>query len=267
MDDYTNKYKGEQIEVALFGGEYQEGVLTAYCSIEDVPHIELNGHILVPLQNVASLHCSSRCDAPEPDWPPRGLEELDRDERPVATDGGHRAEVPEVAAGPPPAGREVVIAGDQPLAHGLGHGLAGWADLVAATNLPPLPAHVRDVAWRCYAQIFVRNVDRSAAWYEDVLGFEIDYRYGDPPFYAQVRRNAVAMNLRRTETSPWAVNAADEDLLAARLEVDDVKSLFLELRGAGASIHHRLRAEPWGQLTFVVRDPDDNLISFGSPMP
>ena len=71
---------GEQVDLALFGGEYQEGVLTAYCSIEDVPHIELNGHILVPLQNVASLHCSSRCDAPEPDWPPRGLES-DGDDR------------------------------------------------------------------------------------------------------------------------------------------------------------------------------------------
>jgi hypothetical protein len=77
VEDYTNKYKGEQIEVALFGGEYQEGTLTAYCSIEDVPHVELNGHILIPLQNVASLHCSSRCDAPEPDWPPRGFTEDD----------------------------------------------------------------------------------------------------------------------------------------------------------------------------------------------
>ena len=77
MEDYTNKYKGEQVEVALFGGEYQEGVLTAYCSFEDVPHVELNGHILIPLQNVASLHCSSRCDAPEPDWPPRGFIEDD----------------------------------------------------------------------------------------------------------------------------------------------------------------------------------------------
>ncbi len=75
VEDYTNKYKGEQVEIALFGGEYQEGVLTAYCYIEDVAHIELNGHILVPLQNIASLHCSSRCDAPEPDWPPRGLED------------------------------------------------------------------------------------------------------------------------------------------------------------------------------------------------
>jgi hypothetical protein len=80
IEDYTNKYKGEQVEVALFGGEYQEGVLTAYCYVEDVAHIELNGHILVPLQNIASLHCSSRCDAPEPDWPPRGLSDEERDD-------------------------------------------------------------------------------------------------------------------------------------------------------------------------------------------
>jgi hypothetical protein len=75
IEDYTNKYKGEQVEVALFGGDYQDGVLTAYCLVEDVAHLELNGHILIPLQNIASLHCSSRCDAPEPDWPPRGLDE------------------------------------------------------------------------------------------------------------------------------------------------------------------------------------------------
>jgi hypothetical protein len=77
IEDYTNKYKGEQVEIALFGGEYQDGVLTAYCYVEDVAHVELNGHILIPLQNVASLHCSSRCDAPEPDWPPRGLADED----------------------------------------------------------------------------------------------------------------------------------------------------------------------------------------------
>ena len=77
VEDYTNKYKGEQVEIALFGGDYQDGVLTAYCFVEDVAHIELNGHILIPLQNIASLHCSSRCDAPEPDWPPRGLAEDD----------------------------------------------------------------------------------------------------------------------------------------------------------------------------------------------
>ena len=82
MEDYTSKYKGEQVEVALFGGDYQEGTLTAYCYVEDVAHIELNGHILVPLQNIASLHCSSRCDAPADHWPPRGLADDEPDEEP-----------------------------------------------------------------------------------------------------------------------------------------------------------------------------------------
>src|SRR6185437_4905973 len=48
MEDYTSRYKGEAVEIALFGGEYQDGILTAYCLIEDVAHVELNGHILVP---------------------------------------------------------------------------------------------------------------------------------------------------------------------------------------------------------------------------
>ncbi len=87
VEDYTSKYKGEQVEVALFGGEYQEGVLTAYCYVDEVAHIELNGHILVPLQNIASLHCSSRCDAPQnEDWPPRGL--LDDDGQENGPDSG-----------------------------------------------------------------------------------------------------------------------------------------------------------------------------------
>lgn len=76
MDDYTNKYKGEQVEIALFGGDYQAGVLTAYCLVEDVPHVELNGHILIPLQNIASLHCSTRCEAPDNDWPPQSLRDI-----------------------------------------------------------------------------------------------------------------------------------------------------------------------------------------------
>lgn len=77
VEDYTSRYKGEQVEIGMFGGEYVDGVLTAYCIVDGVPHIELSGHILVPLQNVASLHCATRCDAPEPDWPPRGFSEDD----------------------------------------------------------------------------------------------------------------------------------------------------------------------------------------------
>jgi hypothetical protein len=133
----------------------------------------------------------------------------------------------------------------QLLAHELGFDT--WAELVGAPDLPGPATPVRDATWRCFAQVFVRDIDRSAEWYCDVLGFEIEYRYGAPPFYAQVSRKAVAFNLRRTEVSPWAVDPADEELLAARLEVADVKTLFLELRDR-TPIHQGLRTEPWGQL-------------------
>ena len=80
MEDYTSKYKGEQVELALFGGDYQDGVLTAYCAVDDVPHIELNGHTPIPRPNIASLHGTSRCAAPEPHGPPRGLTDDERDD-------------------------------------------------------------------------------------------------------------------------------------------------------------------------------------------
>lgn len=81
MDDLTSKYIGEQVDIWLFGGEGQQGQLTAFCSVGEIPHIELNGHILVPLQNVVGLHCVSRCDSSEPDWPPgvdADLDDLDK---------------------------------------------------------------------------------------------------------------------------------------------------------------------------------------------
>ena len=80
MDDLTAKYMGERVELWLFGGEAQEGQLSAYGLVGDVPHIELDGHILVPLQNVSGLHCVSRCDTPGEDWPPtidKDLDDLD----------------------------------------------------------------------------------------------------------------------------------------------------------------------------------------------
>lgn len=121
--------------------------------------------------------------------------------------------------------------------------------------------------WHSYPQVFVRDIDRSVGWYADVLGFSLDYTYGRPPFYAQVSRNGIALNLRYTPKTPWAPDPNDVDLLAARIEVDDLKGLFLSVRKHAANLHQTLRTEPWGQTTFIVTDPDGNLLSFGSPFP
>lgn len=78
MEDYTSKYIGEQVELWLYGGETQEGQLTAFCIVGEMHHVELNGHILVPLMNVSGLHCVSRCESPDDaHWPPTLGDDLD----------------------------------------------------------------------------------------------------------------------------------------------------------------------------------------------
>jgi hypothetical protein len=53
-----------------------------------------------------------------------------------------------------------------------------------------------------------------------------------------------------------------EDLVSASITLGDAKPLFLEYQAAGVPFHQALRTEPWGAWTFIVRDPDGNLIRF-----
>ena len=53
-----------------------------------------------------------------------------------------------------------------------------------------------------------------------------------------------------------------ESLLAATVTVDDVKRLFLEFQEEGIDFHQALRKEPWGARTFIIKDPDGNLVLF-----
>ena len=69
MEDYTSKYKGEQVEVALMNGDYQDGVLTSYCAIDDVlSRRRRNG--LICQNPTPSVRRLRRLRAPRLDRPP-----------------------------------------------------------------------------------------------------------------------------------------------------------------------------------------------------
>ena len=59
-----------------------------------------------------------------------------------------------------------------------------------------------------------------------------------------------------------------EELLSATLTVgraDEIEQLFLDYESAGVRFAQRLKKQPWGARTFVVRDPGGNLILFAGP--
>lgn len=112
-------------------------------------------------------------------------------------------------------------------------------------------------------QLFVTDIVVSCGFYTGKLGFSVAFTFGEPPFYGQVFRDGARLNLRCVSRPVIDAELREkDDLLSASITLDDAKPLFLEYQAAGVPFHQALRTEPWDARTFIVRDPDGNLILF-----
>jgi len=111
--------------------------------------------------------------------------------------------------------------------------------------------------------LFVRNVEATAEFFQRMLGFEVDFLHGKPPFYGAVSRDGVRLHLRFVHEPNFTQLAAREgSLILASIETSDVRGLFEEFKARGVEFPQTLVKQPWGGTDFHVRDPDGNVISF-----
>lgn len=119
------------------------------------------------------------------------------------------------------------------------------------------------------AQLFVTDIKASCDFYTGKLGFTVAFVYGHPPHYGQVTRDQARLNLRVIGEPVFAGDIRErEGLLSATLTVgsaDEIKQLFLNYQARGVRFRQTLKKEPWGATTFLVLDPDGNLILFAGP--
>ena len=146
-------------------------------------------------------------------------------------------------------------------------GYASWAELKAGIDTVPKkisPAAAAPALKRAIPVIFVSNVQDSAEFYRDKLGFAIDFLHGNPPFYGSVIRDGACIHLRFVHEPAFDAGVREREggLLSAFVAVDNVKGLFAEYKSAGVSFVQPLKKEPWGGPAFIVRDPDGNAICF-----
>jgi uncharacterized glyoxalase superfamily protein PhnB len=151
-------------------------------------------------------------------------------------------------------------------------GFDGWPALKSGADAmtdESRQATPRPILNSIEAQLFVANMKSSCDFYTDKLGFAVESVYGDPPFYGQVRRDSARLNLRLVCEPVFAGDIRErEHLLSASITVasaNEIKELFLSYQAAGVSFHEALKKEPWGARTFIVMDPDGNLILFAGP--
>lgn len=147
------------------------------------------------------------------------------------------------------------------------HGFESWPALVKglqsmtdSASVPPRPSTILAAE----PQIFVSDMERAFQFYVGKLGFGVGFRYGKPPFYAQLCRDNARVNLRRVQGPVFSgdFRRKERDALSATFILDDPKPLFLEFQNAKVAFHQTLKDEPWGARTFIVQDPDGNLVCF-----
>ncbi len=118
-------------------------------------------------------------------------------------------------------------------------------------------------------QLFVADINSSCTFFADKLGFAIVFTHGEPPFYAQVKRDGASLTLRHVDAPVIDPGLRDrEELLSASLTVAtraDIEALFREYQAAGVTFFQQLKDEPWGAKDFIARDIDGNLLLFAGP--
>ena len=119
------------------------------------------------------------------------------------------------------------------------------------------------------AVLYVTDFPASLAFFTGRLGFSVDFTHGDPPFYGVVQRDRARFCLRLVHEPVFVGDIRRrQELLSASVTLDsaaEIKQLFLDYQAAGVDFHRTLTTQPWGARTFILLDPDDNLILFAAP--
>lgn len=117
-------------------------------------------------------------------------------------------------------------------------------------------------------QLFAADINATCDFFTKRLGFTVDFIYGDPPFYGQVKRDNARFVLRAIDEPVFTSIREREQLLSAAVTVatvDEIKQLFADYQAQAVRFQQTLEKQPWGATTFVVADPDGNLILFAGP--
>jgi predicted enzyme related to lactoylglutathione lyase len=107
------------------------------------------------------------------------------------------------------------------------------------------------------ANLEVRDVPSSVAFYDRVLGLQPETTMGDPPTFAILASGDAAMALAASATPSVA------GIAACYVEVVDVEAAHQRALAAGATVTMPLTTHPWQMRDFVFRDPDGHQIAVG----
>lgn len=109
----------------------------------------------------------------------------------------------------------------------------------------------------------VADVAKSATYFSEVLGFEVDFLVGDPPRHGRVKKGDGSYGhpifIHLSKADPDAIRPGSE----LRIHVGhDLDGLFEAYRGRGVDIISVPVVQPWGLREFAIREPNGHVLRF-----
>ena len=109
-----------------------------------------------------------------------------------------------------------------------------------------------------YINIGVRDLERSVAFYRDVLGFTLIF--SEPSFsYAAFDVGGMRLAIAASETDGFTGRAPGDRHTGVGLMVADVDAVCAELTAKGVVFTMPPAKQPWGGYMGIFSDPDGNL--------
>lgn len=112
--------------------------------------------------------------------------------------------------------------------------------------------------------LFVANIKKSKDFYTRLLGFTVEYDFGN--------NVGLSNGLSLWEIMPHhqiaqKLNTADNsNRFELYFEHDNINEIFSILKDEGVTFFHEIHEESWGQRTLRFFDPDNHLIEVGEPL-
>lgn len=147
-------------------------------------------------------------------------------------------------------------------------GHQNWAELKAAAADAPKTPRAQSgppVLKDAIPVLLVRDVKACANFFQEKLGFEIDFLHGMPPFYGAVSRDGACLHIRYVRQPIFVQAAAQEEgLISVFIKVSNAQALFEEFKARNVEFAQKLTKQAWGGTDFQVRDPEGNVICFAT---
>jgi catechol 2,3-dioxygenase-like lactoylglutathione lyase family enzyme len=106
----------------------------------------------------------------------------------------------------------------------------------------------------------VDDLDEAIRYYENRLGFDLTWTWGDPPTVASVTRDDVELNLaRRGDNGSHGAGAV-------YVRLTGVDEYHEECRRNLAIVVRPPADQPYGMRDFAVSDPSGNRLEFGEAL-